>query len=200
MLAYTTRGLRAHTASGSIPRWCLTPGRKFSTRTSACSHSRRNTACPAGVVRSINTDRLLRLRFWGSDPPRSPRWGWPICTTSAPRSASCRVQVGPDRAAVRSITRMPARGPEASTSGASRTRHPVASVAVAGTVRTELEAPIAWVIIDNPERHNAMTSAMFSALVATLARLDGDDEVRVIVLRGAGEAAFAAGADIGELG
>jgi enoyl-CoA hydratase len=71
---------------------------------------------------------------------------------------------------------------------------------VAGTVRTELEAPIAWVIIDNPERHNAMSSAMFSALVATLARLDGDDEVRVIVLRGAGEAAFAAGADIGELG
>ena len=41
---------------------------------------------------------------------------------------------------------------------------------------------------------------MFSELVATLARLDDDDEVRVIVLRGAGEAAFAAGADIGELG
>jgi enoyl-CoA hydratase len=71
---------------------------------------------------------------------------------------------------------------------------------VTGTVRTELDAPIGWVIIDNPVRHNALSGAMFAELVGALARLDADDEVRVIVLRGAGEAAFAAGADIGELG
>jgi len=71
---------------------------------------------------------------------------------------------------------------------------------VTGTVRIELDAPIGWVVIDHPERHNALSGAMFAQLVAALDRLDGDDEVRVIVLRGAGQAAFAAGADIGELG
>jgi enoyl-CoA hydratase/carnithine racemase len=69
-----------------------------------------------------------------------------------------------------------------------------------GTVRLEREASVGWVIIDNPERRNALTADMFRALAAGLAELDADAAIRVLVLRGAGTHAFASGADIGDLG
>jgi enoyl-CoA hydratase len=55
----------------------------------------------------------------------------------------------------------------------------------------------ALVTIDNPPM-NALSSALLDELEAEIDTLDRDDGVRAIVLRGAGERAFVAGADIKE--
>jgi enoyl-CoA hydratase/carnithine racemase len=60
----------------------------------------------------------------------------------------------------------------------------------------ERRGPAAWVTFNRPEAHNAMTFEMYEALYDACERADGDDEVRVMVLRGAGGPAFVAGTDI----
>jgi enoyl-CoA hydratase len=69
---------------------------------------------------------------------------------------------------------------------------------VTSEVRIERDGAIAWLVFDHEARRNAMTLAMWRALPALCAELDADDDVRVVVLRGAGEKAFVAGADISE--
>jgi len=54
----------------------------------------------------------------------------------------------------------------------------------------------AWLTFDRPEAHNAMTFAMYDRLVEHCETVDGDDEIKVLVLRGAGGKAFVAGTDI----
>ncbi|UQE75246.1 enoyl-CoA hydratase-related protein [Gordonia sp. PP30] len=54
---------------------------------------------------------------------------------------------------------------------------------------------IATVTLNRPEAMNAMNDALLDQLVETLESLDGDDSVRVIVLRGAGRA-FCVGGDL----
>lgn len=58
--------------------------------------------------------------------------------------------------------------------------------------------PIGWLVINRPEKMNAFNSEMWDAMAPQLHELEEDDEVRVIVMRGAGEEAFSAGADISE--
>ncbi|HEX3463198.1 MAG TPA: enoyl-CoA hydratase [Candidatus Elarobacter sp.] len=60
------------------------------------------------------------------------------------------------------------------------------------------ERGIIWVIVDRPEARNAMTFAMWRELRETAESLAGDASVRVVVLTGAGVAAFVAGTDIAE--
>ena len=62
----------------------------------------------------------------------------------------------------------------------------------------EVEPPLAFLTFNRPEARNAMTWAMYSALVDACDRVDRDDAVRVLVLRGAGGKAFAAGTDISQ--
>ncbi len=57
---------------------------------------------------------------------------------------------------------------------------------------------IVTVTLSNPERMNALSKPMWERVAAVFAELDADDAVRCIVVRGAGEKAFAAGADIAE--
>jgi enoyl-CoA hydratase len=64
-------------------------------------------------------------------------------------------------------------------------------------VTTERSDAVTLVTIDNPPM-NALSSALLDELEAEIDALDADDEVRAIVLRGAGERAFVAGADIKE--
>ena len=64
------------------------------------------------------------------------------------------------------------------------------------SVEWERRGPAAWVTFNRPEAHNAMTFEMYEELHACCDRADSDDEVRVLVLRGAGEKAFVAGTDI----
>ena len=57
---------------------------------------------------------------------------------------------------------------------------------------------VATVTLNNPEKLNALHKEMWRALGTTMGELAEDDSLRCIVLRGAGEKAFAAGADISE--
>jgi enoyl-CoA hydratase/carnithine racemase len=63
-------------------------------------------------------------------------------------------------------------------------------------VTYEVRDRAAWVTFDRPEAHNAMTFAMYDRLVEHCETVDADDDVRVMVLRGAGGKAFVAGTDI----
>jgi enoyl-CoA hydratase/carnithine racemase len=65
-------------------------------------------------------------------------------------------------------------------------------------VEWERRGPAAWVTFNRPEAHNAMTFAMYEALFAHCERADAEDDVRVLVLRGAGSKAFVAGTDIAQ--
>ncbi|MCA8975385.1 MAG: enoyl-CoA hydratase/isomerase family protein, partial [Planctomycetes bacterium] len=65
-------------------------------------------------------------------------------------------------------------------------------------VRIERDGFIALVTIDRPKA-NALNRAVIAELAATFGELEGDDSVGAIVLTGAGEKFFVAGADIGEL-
>jgi enoyl-CoA hydratase len=67
-----------------------------------------------------------------------------------------------------------------------------------GRVRVEREGQIGWVVFDHPERRNAISAEMWNAIPKAAAELDEDDEVRVVILRGAGDQAFVSGADISE--
>jgi enoyl-CoA hydratase len=60
------------------------------------------------------------------------------------------------------------------------------------------EGSLAWIVLDNPARMNALTTAMWSAIPRFIAEAEADPAIRVIVLRGAGQKAFCAGADISE--
>ncbi len=66
----------------------------------------------------------------------------------------------------------------------------------AATVRYDVEAGIATVTIDRPDRRNALTREVLGALRDKLRAAGGDDDVRVVVLTGAGTEAFSAGADL----
>jgi enoyl-CoA hydratase len=59
------------------------------------------------------------------------------------------------------------------------------------------DGPIAIVTFNRPERRNAFDLAMWRGLHALMQQLAADDDLRCVVLRGAGDKAFSAGADIG---
>jgi enoyl-CoA hydratase len=63
-------------------------------------------------------------------------------------------------------------------------------------VRYERDGTAAVVTIDRPERRNAVDGETAAALLAAYERFATDDEARVMVLTGAGEEAFCAGADL----
>jgi enoyl-CoA hydratase len=64
-------------------------------------------------------------------------------------------------------------------------------------IKVEQDGAVGLVTIDHPPV-NALSARLLEELEAELERLDADDATRVIVIRGAGERAFVAGADISE--
>ena len=67
------------------------------------------------------------------------------------------------------------------------------------TLLLTIEGPIATLTLNRPRVLNALNSQVFDDLETVLKMLHADPSVRVILLTGAGEKAFAAGADIAEL-
>ena len=70
--------------------------------------------------------------------------------------------------------------------------------AMGGRVCAEVDGAIGWVIFDHPGRRNALSVEMWEAIPEVVARLDADERVRVLALRGRGQEAFVSGADISE--
>ncbi|QUT07014.1 enoyl-CoA hydratase/isomerase family protein [Sphingobium phenoxybenzoativorans] len=66
------------------------------------------------------------------------------------------------------------------------------------TLRLEREGAIARLLIDRPERRNAMNQAMWELLPVLVREAMEDDAVRVLILASATPRMFCAGADIGE--
>ena len=58
------------------------------------------------------------------------------------------------------------------------------------------DGAIGWLVFNNPAKHNAISMDMAEAVPAVMRGFEEDSEVRVIVVAGAGEKAFAAGSDI----
>jgi enoyl-CoA hydratase len=66
-------------------------------------------------------------------------------------------------------------------------------------VRVEWDQELAVVIVNRQEKMNALNAEVISEIGEAFAGLAEDDGVRGVILTGAGEKAFVAGADIGEL-
>jgi enoyl-CoA hydratase/carnithine racemase len=65
-----------------------------------------------------------------------------------------------------------------------------------GQVSVTADGSVATICLDRPAKHNALTPEMIEQLGAILIDLDADRSVRVVVLTGAGDRSFCAGADI----
>src|SRR5947199_145075 len=62
----------------------------------------------------------------------------------------------------------------------------------------EKDGPIGWIIFNQPEKRNAVSLEMWQLMPDYVQDLANDDAIRVVVLRGAGDQAFVAGADISQ--
>jgi len=60
------------------------------------------------------------------------------------------------------------------------------------------DGPIGWIIFNQPEKRNAVSLEMWQRMPEYVQDLASDDAIRVVVLRGAGDQAFVAGADISQ--
>ena len=65
------------------------------------------------------------------------------------------------------------------------------------TVKVEIDAGIAWVELNRPEKRNAMNPTLNAEMVEVLLALDADDSCGVLVLTGAGDS-WSAGMDLKE--
>jgi len=66
------------------------------------------------------------------------------------------------------------------------------------SILVERDGPIATVVLNRPEKLNALTKPMWKRLGEVMEELSADDGLRCIVIRGAGEKSFAPGNDISE--
>jgi enoyl-CoA hydratase len=71
--------------------------------------------------------------------------------------------------------------------------------AAAPTVLVESRSRVAWITVSRPETLNALNRATFAEIVAAVEGALADPGVGVLVITGAGEKAFVAGADIAEM-
>lgn len=65
-----------------------------------------------------------------------------------------------------------------------------------GTVTTRDLGPARWIVIDRPDKRNALNDAVITAIAAAWRDAEADTSVRAIVLTGAGDKAFCAGGDL----
>ena len=65
-------------------------------------------------------------------------------------------------------------------------------------IRVEVEGAVGRLVVANPQRRNAVSLDMWLAIPGAVAALEAHPDVRVIVVRGAGDLAFVSGADISE--
>lgn len=66
-------------------------------------------------------------------------------------------------------------------------------------VQVRRETPLGWIIIDRPDKMNALNAMTTKELYSAFMSLRDVPEIRCVILTGSGEKAFVAGADINEL-
>ena len=66
-------------------------------------------------------------------------------------------------------------------------------------ITLEIQGPIAVLTINRPEKRNAVNNQTVEDIDAALAKIEKNPDLRVMILTGAGEKAFVAGADVNEL-
>jgi len=67
------------------------------------------------------------------------------------------------------------------------------------TLQLAIDGPVATIVFNRPQARNALTGAMLQGLEAALGECSAREDLRVVVLRGAGELAFSAGYNLDEL-
>jgi len=72
------------------------------------------------------------------------------------------------------------------------------ALSASANIELSLNGAVATLLINRPERSNALNQAMWKALHEAIATIVADDRIRAVVLRGAGGKVFCAGADISE--
>ncbi len=65
-------------------------------------------------------------------------------------------------------------------------------------ILVERDGAIATVVLNRPDKLNALTRGMWETLGDTIERLSADDSLRCVIIRGAGEKSFSPGNDIAE--
>lgn len=70
---------------------------------------------------------------------------------------------------------------------------------MSGTVRLEIDGPIAVLTNDNPDKHNAFDDDMDAQLFAALGELVGRNDIRAVIWRGEGRS-WSSGRDVGSIG
>ena len=66
------------------------------------------------------------------------------------------------------------------------------------TINLDIQGEIATLTLNNPDKLNAINLAMWQQISANMASISADSGIRCVVLRGAGDQAFAAGGDLEE--
>jgi enoyl-CoA hydratase/carnithine racemase len=74
----------------------------------------------------------------------------------------------------------------------------IAAAAAGDLILVQRDGPIATVVLNRPEKLNALNKAMWHGVGDAMRQLDGEDAIRCVVLRGAGDKAMGPGADIAE--
>ncbi len=69
---------------------------------------------------------------------------------------------------------------------------------VSQQVRAEIKGPVGYLILDRPERKNALSFEMWKEIARVISEYGVNKALRVVVLRGAGSLPFCSGADISE--
>lgn len=67
-----------------------------------------------------------------------------------------------------------------------------------GIIRAHADGPVGRIVIDNPRRRNAISLEMWSGIAEAFDRFSADSSIRCVVMTGAGDRAFASGADISQ--
>ena len=65
-------------------------------------------------------------------------------------------------------------------------------------ILAEKDGAIGWLIYNNPDMRNAVSMAMAEKAAVEIERLGNDDDIRVVVVKGAGGKSFVSGQDISE--
>lgn len=72
--------------------------------------------------------------------------------------------------------------------------------AMTDTILYSRSGHIGRLVLNNPEKHNSLGQEQLEAIQLCLAEVAADEEVRVLIVTGAGEKTFCAGASLGQLG